>query len=63
MSKTKGFVKTLAYGFAMLLLLGAVFTALSGWRADPVPLVLLIVIAVGYVGYRFYQGYSSGAET
>ena len=62
MSKIKGFVITLAYGFAVFIALGAVFGALSGWRSDPLPLIILVVIAVGYVGYRFIQGYAAGRE-
>jgi len=62
MSKIMWFLKTLAYGFAVLIALGAVFTALSGWRSDPLPLIVLAVIAVGYVGYRFIQGYAAGRE-
>ena len=62
MSKIKGFVVTLAYGFAVLIALGAIFTALSGWRSDPLPLITLVVIAVGYVGYRFIDGYAAGRE-
>lgn len=62
MSKIKGFVVTLAYGFAVFIALGAVFTALSGWRSDPLPLIILVVVAVGYVGYRFLQGYEAGQK-
>jgi hypothetical protein len=62
MSRIKWFVKTLAYGFAVFIGISAVFGALYGWRADPTPLIILVVIAVGYIGYRFYQGYEAGRE-
>jgi len=63
MSRIKWFLKTLAYGFAVFIGITVVFSAISGWRANPWPLMFLIVIAVAYLGYRFYQGYSSGVET
>jgi len=60
MSKIKWFLKTLAYGFAVLLGLGAVFGALM--RGSLLPLIVLVVAAVGYIGYQFLQGYSSGQQ-
>ena len=63
MSKIKWFLKTLAYGFAVFIGISAVITALMQWPRSPVPLIILILIAVGYIAYRFYQGYSSGVET
>jgi hypothetical protein len=61
MSGIKWFLKTLAYGFAVFIGIGAVFGALM-W-GSLLPLILLVVVAVAYVGYRFYEGYSSGLET
>jgi 4-hydroxybenzoate polyprenyltransferase len=58
MSRIKWFVKTLAYGFAVFIGISAVFGALYGWRADPTPLLLIIVFAVAFIGYRFYERYS-----
>ena len=60
MSKIKWFLKTLAYGFAVFVVIGAVFGALM--RGSLLPLIILIVIGVAYIGYRFYQGYLSGLE-
>ena len=62
MSKIKWFVKTLAYGFAVFVALSLVFTALMQWPRNQLPLIILAVIAVGYVGYRFLQGYAAGRE-
>jgi hypothetical protein len=58
MSKTVWFLRILAYGFAMLIGISAVFGGLYGWRADPTPLLLIIVFAVAFIGYRFYERYS-----
>jgi hypothetical protein len=63
MSKIKWFLKTLAYGFAVFIGIAIVFSAVAGWRSDPWPLLFLIVVAVAFIGYRFYEGYSSGVET
>jgi fatty acid desaturase len=60
MSKSKGFMVTLAYGFAVFIALGAVFGALM--RGSLLPLIILVIIAVGYVGYHFVQGYAAGME-
>ena len=62
MSRIRWLVKTLAYGFAVFIGISFVFTALSGWRANPFPLIILVVVAVGYIGYRFIQGYATGKE-
>lgn len=62
MSKIKWFVKTLAYGFAVFIGLGFLVTALMQWPQSPLPLIFIVVIAVGYIGYRFYQGYEAGRE-
>jgi 4-hydroxybenzoate polyprenyltransferase len=51
------FLRILAYGFAMLIGISAVF-GLYGWRVDPTPLLLIIVFAVAFIGYRFYERYS-----
>jgi hypothetical protein len=61
MSKIKWLLKTLAVGFAVFIVIAVVFGALM--RGSLVPLIILIVIAVAYIGYSFYQGYSSGVET
>ena len=61
MSKIKWFLKTLAYGFAVFIAISAVFGALM--RGSLLPLIILVVVAVAYLGYRFYEGYSSGVET
>ena len=54
MSKIKWLVRALAYGYAVFIGIGAVFG-----RADPTPLILLIIVsALGFIGYYFYQGYS-----
>jgi hypothetical protein len=60
MSKIKWFLKTLAYGFAVFIGIGAVFGALM--RGSLLPLIILLVVAVAYVGFRFYEGYSSGLD-
>jgi 4-hydroxybenzoate polyprenyltransferase len=52
------FLRILAYGFAMLIGISAVFGGLYGWRADPTPLLLIIPVAVAFIGYRFYERYS-----
>jgi hypothetical protein len=49
------------YGFAVFIGIGAVFGALM--RGSLLPLIILVVVAVAYIGYRFYEGYSSGVET
>jgi len=60
MSKIMWFLKTLAYGFAVFIALGAVFGALM--RGSLLPLIILLVIAVGYIGYKFIQGYAAVTE-
>lgn len=60
MSRIRWFVKTLAYGFAVFIALSAVFGALM--RGSLLPLMILAVIALGYIGYRFIEGYAVGRE-
>jgi hypothetical protein len=60
MSRIRWFVKTLAYGFAVFIALSAVFGALM--RGSLLPLMILAVIALGYIGYKFIEGYAAGRE-
>jgi len=60
MSRIRWFVKTLAYGFAVFIALSAVFGALM--RGSLLPLMILAVIALGYIGYKFTQGYAAASE-
>jgi len=63
MSKVKLFVKTLAYGFAVFMVLAVIFTALLQWPQNQLPLIILLFIIVTYIGYNIYEGYSLSRET
>jgi len=63
MSKIKWFLKTLASGFAVFVVLGFIFTALLQWPQNQLPLIILLFIFVSYIGYSIYDGYSSSQET
>jgi predicted RNA-binding Zn-ribbon protein involved in translation (DUF1610 family) len=63
MSRIKWFLKTLAYGFGLILLLGALFTALMNWRTNPWPVVILFLIVFIYIAFKIYEGYSVSRET
>jgi DNA-directed RNA polymerase subunit M/transcription elongation factor TFIIS len=63
MSRIKWFLKTLAYGFGLILLLGALFTALMSWRTNPWPVVILFLIVFIYIVFKIYEGYSVSRET
>jgi DNA-directed RNA polymerase subunit M/transcription elongation factor TFIIS len=63
MSRIKWFVKMLAYGFGLLLLLGALFTAFMSWRTNPWPLIILFLILFIYIAFKIYEGYVLSLET